>query len=128
MTESPIIEPAPGAYRVSGEHLRDELARVDLLLRGQVARWRLTIAASKPQSLWGMIHVSDAEIDQYLGADIASPDVLPQALHEAVRKFWEAEQTEQERIHGRVEATPAKVALRVERLRKEFELSPAEID
>lgn len=128
MTEPPKFELATGAYASNGEYLREELARVDLLVRAQVARWRVTIAASKPQSLWGMVHVSDAEIDQYLGAEIASPDSLPQGLYEVVKKFWDAEQSERERIDRRVQATAAEVDLRIKRLREQFALTPEEID
>jgi len=122
---SPI---AAGPYADSGAHLRDELARVDLLVRAQVVRWRRTIGAAKPEQLWGMVHVSDAEIDQYLSADVAPPDRLLGSLAQELAPFWERESEAAATIRGNVEATPKSVELRVERLRVAFALTDAELD
>jgi AAA+ superfamily predicted ATPase len=117
-----------GPYAESGVHLRDELARADLLVRAQVARWRLTIGASKPPNLWGMIHVSDAEIDHYIGADLVTPDELPEPVYDVVRHFWAAAERARERIQRRIGAKGSTRDLRVERLRSGFGLSAAEMD
>ena len=122
------LEFSDGPYHDSGAHLRDELARVDLLVRAQVKRWRLTIGSAKPEKLWGMIHVSDAEIDQYLGAPVASPEELPKEVLDSVRPFWDNEETARAQIRRRLDATAPEVDLRVERLRTRLELTPAELD
>lgn len=115
-------------YEDSGAHLRDELARVDLLVRAQVVRWRRTIGDDKPEQLWGMVHVSDKEIERYLSADVAPPDRIPAPLAEELKQFWDAETAAAETIRRNVEATPSSVALRIERLRAQFALSDAELD
>jgi len=122
---SPI---AAGPYADSGAHLRDELARVDLLVRAQVQRWRLTIGAAKPEHLWGMIHVSDDEITQYLASDVAPPDRLLGSLAQELAPFWERESEAAATIRSNVDATPKSVELRLERLRKVFALTDAELD
>ena len=55
-------------YASSVEHLADELARVDQLVRAQTERWRQSIAATKPDDAWGMAYVDDAEVERYLTA------------------------------------------------------------
>lgn len=119
---------APEPYRTSAEHLRDELARVDLLVRAQVVRWRLTFGATKAQQMWGMLHVTDAEIDRYLGATLAAPDQLPESLLEVLRHYWEAEAEVGRRISVALEATPADLCLRLKSLCSAFALSEVERD
>ena len=53
-------------YASSLEHLADELARVDQLVRAQTERWRHSIASTKPDESWGMAYVDDAEVSRYL--------------------------------------------------------------
>ena len=53
-------------YASSLEHLTDELARVDQLVRAQTERWRTSIASTKPDEAWGMAYVDDAEVGRYL--------------------------------------------------------------
>lgn len=122
------LDLAGGAYATSAAHLRDELARIDILVRAQVVRWRRTIAAAKPDQLWGMVHVSDAEIDQYLGTDPGPPGRLPETLANELRPYWEAETTAAADIRLAVDATASTVDLRTERLRRELALSDAELD
>lgn len=122
------LELTNGAYATSAAHLRDELARVDLLVRAQVVRWRRTIGAAKPEQLWGMVHVSDAEIEQYLATDPGPPGRLPETLAGELKPHWERETAAAADIRLAVAATPETVALRVEELRKRFELNDAELD
>jgi ATP-dependent 26S proteasome regulatory subunit len=119
----PAVHLATGAYASSGAHLRDELARVDLLIRAQVIHWQLTIGTYKPENLWGMVHVTGAEIAHYLGADVAPPDFIPEEVLEVTRHFDEAEEEIAECIRKAVEPTPADVDLRVIRLAKTFQLN-----
>ncbi len=114
------------AYETSAAHLRDELARIDLLVRAQVVRWRRTIAAAKPAQLWGMVQVSDAEIDQYFATDPAAPGGIPEALEHELRPYWKRETEAAADIRLAVGET--KIELRVEQLRKRFGLSDAELD
>jgi SpoVK/Ycf46/Vps4 family AAA+-type ATPase len=125
----PTIDPATGAYAASGAHLRDELARVDLLIRAQVVQWRMTIGVHKPEDLWGMVHVTEAEIVHYLAADVAPPDLIPKQVLEAIAPFLVAEQDLAERIGDAVDRTPHDVDLRVRRLARTFGLNdPVERD
>jgi len=128
MTAPGPLALSTGPYAGNAEHLRDELARIDLLVRAQVVRWRSTIGASKPERLWGMIHVSEAEIEQYLSADITSPDLLPDALAELLQPYWQAESDAAAVIRHAVESTPPSVDLRIQRLRARFTLTPAQVD
>ena len=115
-------------YATSGDHLRAELARTDLLIRAQVARWRMTIGASKPEKLWGMVHVSEAEIDQYFAAPSALFDETPEPVARALQPFLDAESQAAGAIRQAVAETPTAVDLRLERLRLAFALSDAERD
>jgi AAA+ superfamily predicted ATPase len=127
--QAPQVElRAPQAYRSSAEHLRDELARVDLLVRAQVIRWRLTLGATKPEQMWGMVHVNDAEIEQYLGASVGPPDWLPESLLKVLRPFWEAEVEAGRQIRTALDTTPADLILRLKSLCDTFALSEAERD
>ena len=71
--EPPPAPSAPAAepYANGGELLHDELRRVDLLVRAATRTWRASLAADKPEHLWGMLHVSEAEVDRYLDAPFA---------------------------------------------------------
>ncbi len=125
----PRVQLASGPYPTSGAHLRDELARVDLLIRAQVVQWQLTIGAHKPENLWGMVHVTEAEIAHYLGADVSAPDFVPEEVVQVARHFDTAEEEAAGRIRKAVERTPSEVDLRVIRLAKTFQLNaPVERD
>ncbi len=118
-----------GAYDSSGAHLRDELARVDLLVRAQVVHWQLTIGVHKPENLWGMVHVTEAEIVHYLDADVAPPDFIPEKVLDATRHFDAAEEEYAERIRKAVDRMRRDVDLRVPRLARTFALNdPVERD
>ena len=124
----PAVHLLGSAYRNSGEHLRDELARVDLLIRAQTLRWRMTIGAHKPENLWGMVHVTEAEIEHYLDTDIGPPDYLPDEVFEILRPFHTAEDEAAERIARAEERTAPDVDLRVNRLAQAFGLGVVERD
>ena len=62
-------------------------------MRAQTQRWRLTIAASKPDHLWGMLHVTDAEVEAFLSTPFDRPHRLPPEVEDAAVPFWrEAEE------------------------------------
>ena len=117
-----------GPYQSSASHLRDELARVDLLVRSQVVRWRMTIAEQKPLQLWGMVHVSQAEIEHYLYAPMSPPDRIPESVLDVLRSFWQAETEAADYIHSIIDRTPPSVDLRLQRLCRSFSLSDLERD
>jgi AAA+ superfamily predicted ATPase len=122
------LELSNGPYASGAAHLRDELARVEVLVRAQVVRWRLTIAATKPEQWWGMVHVTEAEIEHYLASPITAPDHLPDDLAQVLAPFWKGESDGTAVIRAAVDATPPHVDLRVERLRTRFGLSAAQLD
>ena len=113
---TPVLRLHQGPYETSGQHLRDELARIDLLIRAQVVRWQMTIGAQKPENLWGMVHVTEAEITHYLAADVSPPDHVPFEVMEAMRPFREAEEEAAERIRESETITESTVDLRLNRL------------
>jgi len=55
-----------GPYLQSIDHIHDELTRIELLVRAQVVRWRLSSACVGPERDWGMVVVSQEEVDHYL--------------------------------------------------------------
>ncbi|HVR39306.1 MAG TPA: hypothetical protein VMU84_09435, partial [Thermoanaerobaculia bacterium] len=129
MSPQPVtVSLADGPYATSGAHLRDELARIDILVRAQVRRWQMTIAASKPEQLWGMVHVSEAEVEQYLDAPVTPVDAVPAAVVDAIAPFVQAEREAAAQIRRNIDATPAPVALRLEQLRTRCSLSAVELD
>jgi hypothetical protein len=119
-------------YVCSLDHLADELARADQLVRAQTERWRTAIAATKPDDAWGMAYVDDAEVKRYLtvpfrlaGSEAdartgAEPASAYPGGPDAVRRAAE--------IAARVEATPADVPLRLELLVRRFGLDTVERD
>jgi AAA+ superfamily predicted ATPase len=127
--DAPQVElHAPQPYQTSAQHLNDELARVDLLVRAQVLRWRMTIGATKPDRMWGMVHVTDAEIDTYLSSPRGAPADLPESLLEMLRPFWSLAEEAGGRIDEALEASPPNVDLRVRSLCDAYQLSDAERD
>src|SRR5687768_3178931 len=94
-----------GAYATNEQHLSDELSRIDCLIRAQTRRWKLTIGASKPAELWGMVHVTDSEIDSYLKSDFLGPGGLPAEVEAALADDWRAAAATNVRIRSRIEST-----------------------
>jgi AAA+ superfamily predicted ATPase len=118
-----LPETPSGPYTSSEEHLWDELRRIDLLVRAQTVRWWLTIAASKPQKWWGMVCVTDAEVEAYLSAPFTLPHELPPEVEGVLADYWRAAETLAQAIRVRLEQTPPHIMLRLVRLRELFGLS-----
>jgi hypothetical protein len=114
-------------YASSLEHLADELARADQLVRAQTERWRHSIASTKPDESWGMAYVDDAEVGRYLSAPfrLAGQDASTQALTTPYRG---AAQERERDIAGRRQATADDVPLRLDLLVRRFGLDDAERD
>ncbi len=115
-------------YHSSIEHLWDELARIDQLVRAQVIRWLHLIGKSKPQHLWGMVHVTDAEVATYLNSSFIPPDTLPAELEQALVPYWHAADRLARAIKVRKAHTPSLLSLRLERVQYLFSLSDLERD
>jgi Winged helix domain, variant/ATPase family associated with various cellular activities (AAA) len=114
-------------YASSLEHLADELARADQLVRAQTERWRHSIASTKPDESWGMAYVDDAEVGRYLSAPfrLAGQDASTQALATPYRG---AAQDRERDIAARRQATADDVPLRLDLLVRRFGLDDAERD
>jgi len=124
-------------YASSRDHLHDELARIQMLVRGQVARWRVSAAAAAAERDWGMVIVTHAEIDRYLGAPISAPASLSGAVIEAAGPWWDAAAAKRREIDAFVGAglppgttvgDATRSDLRLARLADTFALSPPEVD
>ena len=114
-------------YSSSLDHLADELARADQLVRAQTARWRYLIASTKSDESWGMAYVDDAEVSRYLSTPfrLAGQDAPAQAQ---AAPFRDAAQHRARDIAARVQATPDDVPLQLELLARRFGLDDAERD
>ena len=119
----PSTPSAGDAYRDSEEHLWHALAWANALVCAQTLRWRHTIAASKSEQFWGMVHVTDAEVKAFLDAPFMRPDELPETLINRLQPHWD----DAARIAGEIDArrrqTPADVQLRLVELEQRFELT-----
>jgi AAA+ superfamily predicted ATPase len=113
-------------YTDSQAHVWDELLRIDQLVRAQTIRWHMTIAASKPDHLWGMLHVTDDEVAAFVQAPFNPADQLPDALADALQPYWQTAVSLAEAIHHRQELTD--IPLRLDLLQSRFGLSDFEID
>jgi AAA+ superfamily predicted ATPase len=122
-TSAAVVE-AP--YASSDEHLWEELRRVDLLIRAQTIRWRTTIASTKPEQLWGMVHVTDDEVDAYLQTSFVPPGYLPASLVATLKPYWHEAHELHHKIRERVAGTPVETTLRLERLTSRCGLSNLE--
>jgi hypothetical protein len=122
-------------YGSSLEHLADELARVDGLVRAQTVRWRQSIASTKPDNVWGMAYVDDAEVDRYLTTAFRLADLshdmnsgLDPAADARVADYRAAVQERAGKIAARVHATGGDVSLRLDLLVRRFGLDGGERD
>ncbi len=117
-------------YRSSDEHLWDELCRIEELVRAQTIRWRRTIGGAKPDHLWGMVHVTDDEVDSYLRSWCVLPADLPEEIKEDMQPYWEASEQKAREIALRRALTDSDVRaqLRVDQLTTLFDLSDLERD
>jgi hypothetical protein len=125
----------PAGYASSLEHLAEELARADQLVRAQTQRWRESIASTKPDDKWGMAYVDQAEVDRYLAAPfrLAGPSSEPGAAAQSAAETLAAghRRTAADRasqIAARVQATAPDVPLRLHLLVRRFGLDDTERD
>ncbi len=123
-TESEQVIP----YQDSLAHLWDEVHRIDFLLRAQIMRWRMSIAANKPEEMWGLLHVTDAEIISYLQAPFLPPGYIPDSLQTQLQPFWELAEAKATLIEQRLQATSQTGELRLKQLQDLFNLSLSELD
>jgi SpoVK/Ycf46/Vps4 family AAA+-type ATPase len=124
----PQKKTGPLPYSTSAEHLSERFSRIDQLVRAQVVRWRLTIATTKPPNLWGMVHVSDVEIDHFLGSQFLGPRVLPEGLESALSEYWKKAEEIEATIKAREGRTPRETAPRLDLLQRLFNLSDLDRD
>jgi AAA+ superfamily predicted ATPase len=115
-------------YHSHFEHLEDHLRRIDELVRAQTHRWRDTVATTKPENLWGMVHVTEAEVEAYLRAPFRLPWTDAEEAEEPIRRRLQGAATRARVAARRVEATPSEVDLRIRRLMHAFDLSEVERD
>ena len=66
----PSQTPAPAECDLSVQHLLAEIARLDVLIRGAVQRWRL--AGQNPAESFRGLYVVDGEVDHLLARPLAS--------------------------------------------------------
>jgi hypothetical protein len=117
-------------YRDSVEHLQEELARLDLLLRRAVVAARAIPDTKVPPDLRGVV-VSDEEMDAVIeGVDVLGDpwrrqDKMAAALAPIDHRLDEARQSIDER---RRLTDQAGQSLTLPRLARAFALSPAEVD
>jgi SpoVK/Ycf46/Vps4 family AAA+-type ATPase len=121
------IPQTQGPYSNSEEHLWHALAWANALVQAQTLRWRQTIAASKPEQYWGMVHVTDAEVRSYLAAPFMHADELPEALIDTLQPHWNAALKIATDIDARRRQTPDSLILRLPELEKQFQLSAYEM-
>src|SRR5437762_6430383 len=125
--QAAIAVTAARPYESSREHLSDALARIDQLVRAQTVRWRLAIAQNKPEELWGMVHVSDKEVDSFLRAPYLSAWQQPAEVAAASEPFEHKALELETAVQERVAATPG-VTLRLHQLQRMFDLQPVDLD
>ncbi len=127
---SQLLELSNGTYSDTTEHLRDELARLDLLLRRAVLLARQPSAETTPEEFRGLV-VTENEIDQIL----AAKGLLSERWERA-----EARKPELDRVDSELERRRQEIDARRELSREKgihlafpalaahFNLSPAEVD
>ena len=115
------------SYNSTREHLIDELRRIDQLVRAQVVRWRLTLADTKPEQLWGMVHVTEHEVDAFIEAPFVPFDELPEEVAARLNPYWTEAAAMGDRIARRLEETESGLS-RLSRLTRRFAMSALERD
>ena len=121
-------------YGSSLEHLADELARVDELVRAQTVRWRQSIASTKPDDAWGMAYVDDAEVERYVTTPFRLAGLsdgvtgVDSAADARVASHRAAVRDRAGDIAARLRATGGDVPLRLDLLVRQFGLQDAERD
>lgn len=128
MTPGSVVEYAMrGPYVRSIDHLYDELARIELLIRAQVIRWQSSDACAGSELDWGMVVVSRAEVERYLNAPFAMPGSLPERVSDQIKPWWD--QAARLRVSiDKLCADGSLADLRLLRLTNLFRLGTAETD
>ncbi len=126
----PNIDDSYAEYASSEEYLWDHLRRIDCLIRAYVLRWLHTIGKDKPSSTWGMLQVSDGEINRYLDLDFIPPDLnhLQTDLYNRLHPYWKQAEQLEELIQNRVSHTDEAVVLRILELQQKLNLTSLERD
>lgn len=108
------------------EHLNFELFRINLLIKAQFKRWQDLIADNKPEKNWGMIQVTDAEVNRYLNADLQIVEPLSSEQLHSLNRYW----IEADQLHDVIETRVGKsdIELPLERLAYHFNLRRQEMD
>lgn len=116
-------------YGSPSEHLWDELARVEHLVRARVALWsRLLASAGKPPELWGLVHVSEGEVAAYLEQGCSPPHERSAAAADLLAPFREAYRSAGRRVEARRAATSRAGCARLPHLVTAFGLDGVELD
>jgi hypothetical protein len=126
-TEVPTDIKLRGPYIRNSDHILDEFARLDLLIKAQVIAWQLSTACAGPERDWGMVVVSREEVDTYVNSAFEPPGSLTDELPAPIKPWWhEAAQLRVaiDRLCDFVVATD----LRLVRLARCFSLNHAEKD
>jgi len=125
----PYIPPqaSTGPYRDSDEQLWHALAWADQLVRAQTLRWRRTIAAGKSEQYWGMVHVTDTEVETFLKSPFMRSNELPSKLIQLMQPYWDTAQGIIDDIDQRLKETPPERYLRLDQLERLFGLNDIEI-
>jgi hypothetical protein len=118
----------PPGYADSAAHLLHHLQRIHLLVKAQTIRWRSTIAAGKPENLWGMVHVTDAEVQAFLDAPLGGNGDYPPEARKKLTELAADAAKMAAAIRAAESDTPPETPLRLRRLREVFALSEMECD
>ena len=127
ITTSIVEHTMRGPYVRSIDHLHDELARIELLIRAQVVRWQLSGACAGSEHDWGMVVVSREEVERYLVAPFSLPGTLPENVRQQLEPWWENAAALRVNI-DKLCANAITSDLRLLRLTNLFQLGTAESD
>lgn len=122
--DSAAVDP----YRSGAEHLRDEIARIDQLVRAAAIRWTTAIGLTKERRLWGMPYVGGQEVDAYLETPFPGEPAGDEAFGAAAARHDEEARRCRQRIDVRLAATPAAIDLPLRQLAACYRLRPVETD
>ncbi len=112
-------------YASGREYLWAELGRVEQLVRGRFELWSLLQqAAGKAREHWGLVHVTEGEVDAYLALGFIPPEQRAAAASDLVEDRRAAFREAGAEIADRVAATDGAGSYRLRRLVDEFELDP----
>jgi len=120
-------------YQSSDALLWDELCRIEHLVAAHTVRWRRTLGENKHERLWGMVHVTAAEVDLYLENVCQLPDDLPHEVIQEMQPHLERAKQQADKIAERRQlweqmAADTRPQLRVDRLVQLFGLTPLQRD